>query len=319
MMRRGFAAGLALAMACVVGPALAQDPPLTVDSAAEARQQYQEGSKAFSAKRYSEAAMHFEAAASFKANAVVLYTAGLAWDLASRPERAADAYARSLEVAGLDAKQTSVSKDRVATLEKTLGTVTVTAPEGWRVQLDTLTEVPTPARLHGSPGIHVLNIRLPNKTIERRDVTLEAGRTIPIELKEEAKKPVKLEPEPEPVKEKAPPPPPEPLPPRLREGFWTTPKVIGVGVAGVGLATVLAGAILGSNALDAKDAYDAAPSRAGFDHASSLETWTNVAFVGGLVLLAGGIVLVAVPIGERNEGKLRASITNGGLRLGGTF
>src|SRR5262245_18875079 len=118
-----FALATSLALAGGARPALADETP-TVDSAAEARQQYQDGSKAFAGKRYHEAAMHFEAAASFKANAVALYTAALAWDLASRPERAADAYGRSLEVAGLDAKQTAVSKDRVATLEKTLGTLT---------------------------------------------------------------------------------------------------------------------------------------------------------------------------------------------------
>ena len=81
---------------------------------------------------------------------VALYTAGLAWDLASAPERAADAYGRALEVGGLDPKQTALAKDRVAQLEKTLGTVAVAAPEGWRVQLDTFTEVPTPARLHAA-------------------------------------------------------------------------------------------------------------------------------------------------------------------------
>jgi len=143
---RALAVAIGLAVAAVSGAARADDPP-AADSAADARQQYQMGTQAFSQKRYSEAALHFEAAAAFKANAVALYTAALAWDLASRPERAADAYARALEVPGLDTKQTNVAKDRVAALEKSLGTVMVTAPEGWKVQLDTLTEVPAPARL----------------------------------------------------------------------------------------------------------------------------------------------------------------------------
>src|SRR5690349_17222390 len=81
----------------VPSTAHAQDPP-TVDSAAEARQQYQQGTQAFQAKRYEEAALHFEAAASFRTNAVALYTAALAWDLATKPERAADAYGRALAV-----------------------------------------------------------------------------------------------------------------------------------------------------------------------------------------------------------------------------
>jgi hypothetical protein len=297
------------------GRADAQDN--TVDSAGEARQQYQDGTKAFSAKRYSEAALHFEAAASFKANAVALYTAALAWDLAARPERAADAYGRALDVPGLEPRQAKIAEGRIATLEKSLGTVSVTAPDpSWKVQLDTLTEVGTPAKLHASPGVHTLNIRVPNKPIERRDVTLEAGKTTTIELKEEPKIQA---PPPEPVKEKSAP-PSEPIPARLRENpFWTTIKVVGVGVAGVGVAALGAGVILGTSANGAKEAYDAAPSRPGFDHASSLETWTNVALIGGAVLVAGGIALLVVPIGDRPETHVKMGATPGGFVLRGAF
>src|SRR4051812_19957893 len=82
-------------------PAVAEAQEPSGDAGTEARQQYQQGTQAFQQKRYSEAALHFEAAASFRTSSVALYTAGLAWDLASRPERAADAYARALEVGGL--------------------------------------------------------------------------------------------------------------------------------------------------------------------------------------------------------------------------
>jgi hypothetical protein len=294
----------------------------TVDSAGEARQQYQDGTKAFSAKRYSEAALHFEAAASFKANAVALYTAALAWDLASRPERAADAYARALEVPGLDTKQTNIAKDRVATLEKTLGTLMVTAPEGYKVQLDNLTEVVTPARLHSSPGAHVLNIRTASKAIERRDVSLDAGRVTNLELKDEPKPAPPRQPtsEAEPARDKpVPPPPPESLPARLREPFWTPLRVAGIGIAGVGVAALGAGIILGTSAEGAKEAYDAAPSRPGYDHATSLETWTNVAFISGAVLVAGGVALVVIPTGERREGRVRVGAAPGGVVASGTF
>ena len=109
------AAVLTLGALCLATEVRAQETP-TADSAAEARAQYTQGTQAFQAKRYSEAALHFEAAAAFRVNAVALYTAGLAWDLASKPERAADAYARALEVQGLDAKQTKTAKDRIDAL-----------------------------------------------------------------------------------------------------------------------------------------------------------------------------------------------------------
>ena len=311
---RGVAIAFALAVAGAAGSARADEPP-AADSAAEARQQYGMGTQAFQQKRYSEAALHFEAAAAFKANAIALYTAALAWDLASRPERAADAYARSLEVPGLDAKQTTVAKDRVSALEKSLGTVLVSAPEGWKVQLDTLTEVQAPARLHAAPGVHTLTVRIPNKPIERRDVTLEAGKVTNLELKDEPKPPPV---EPEPPKEEVAP-RPEPVPARLREPFWTTMRVVGVGVAGIGVAALGAGVILGTSANGAKDAYDAAPTRAAFDHASSLETWTNVSLITGALLVAGGVVLVVLPVSDRPEGHVKVGAAPGGVVLGGTF
>ncbi|MDB4935755.1 MAG: hypothetical protein JWP87_2727 [Labilithrix sp.] len=289
----------------------AQDAP--TDVAAEARQQYQQGTQAFQQKRYQEAALHFEAAASFRTSSVALYTAGLAWDLASKPERAADAYARALEVGGLDPKQNGLAKDRVAQLETTLGTVAVAAPEGWRVQLDTFTEVPTPARLHAGAGVHALSVRAPGKPIERRDVTLQAGKVVTLELKDEPK--VVAKPEPEPVKPlpvEAPPPPP----PRMQ--YWITRRVIGVGVAGVGIAALGSGIILGLEANSAKTAYDAGPTRESFDHASSLEAWTNVALISGALMVAGGIALVVWP-DEGGQGHVNVGATPGGAFVAGKF
>lgn len=309
---------VAVLLGVLCGPSRARAQENAPDSAVEARQQYQDGTKAFAAKRYSEAALHFEAAASFKANAVALYTAALAWDLASRPERAADAYVRALDVPGLDAKQTAVAKERVAALEKTLGTLVVTAPEpGWKVQLDTFTDVVAPARLHASPGIHTLSVHAPNKPIEHRDVTLEAGKVTDLELKEEPK--VASKSELESTKETAPP-PIEPLPARLHEtSFWTPLKVAGVGFAGVGVAALGATVILGTSANGAKEAYEAAPSRAGYDHASSLETWTNVTLISGAILLAGGVALVVIPSGDRPERRVNAGVAPGGLVVRGLF
>jgi hypothetical protein len=302
-----------VAALAIVAPraAHAQEPP-TVDSAAEARQQYTQGTQAFQAKRYEEAALHFEAAASFRTNAVALYTAALAWDLATKPERAADAYGRALAVGGLDPKQGNLAKDRVAQLEKTLGTVVVTAPEGWRVQLETFTEVLTPARLHGATGVRSVSVRAPGKPIERRDVTLDANKVTNLELKDEPKVVAKPDPvvvKPEPVA------PPRPPPPR--ESFWITRRVIGVGVAGVGVAALGSGIILGLQANSAEKAFNAGPTQESFDHASSLQTWTNVMLIAGGVLIAGGIALVVIP--DKDEGQVRVGFTPGGAVMTGSF
>ena len=311
-------ASLALLSAAllVTAPASAgpEDVP-TADSAAEARAQYQLGTQAFHQKRYLEAAAHFESAAAFRPHAVTLYTAGMAWDLASKMERAADAYARALDVPGLDAKQANTAKDRVGVLEKTMGTLTVTGPEGWKVQLGSFTEVPLPARLHGGAGAHVLSVRAPGRPVERRDVTLEVGKVTPLELKDEPKAPPKEEPT---VAPPAPPPPVVHAPPD--HGFWTTRRAVGVGVGGVGIAALAATAVLGLSANTARDAYVSGPTRESFDHASSLETWTNVMLVSGLVLAAGGVALVVWPDDPGKE-RRRAYVApaGNGVVLGGTF
>jgi hypothetical protein len=304
-------AGFLAAISLTPVVARAQDPA-PADAAVEARQQYQQGTQAFQQKRYQEAALHFEAAASFRTSSVALYTAGLAWDLASKPERAADAYGRALEVGGLDPKQQGLAKDRVAQLETTLGTLAVTAPDGWRVQLDTFTEVPTPARLHAGAGVHGLSVRAPGKPIERRDVTLQTGKLVSIELKDEPKVVAKAEPEP--VK---PPPVVEPPPPPPRP-YWITRRVVGVGVGGFGIAALGSAIILGTSANSAKTAYDAGPTREGFDHASSLQTWTNVALVSGFVLVAGAVVLVVWPDRD-GEGRVNVGAAPGGAVVTGKF
>jgi hypothetical protein len=316
--RLGYA--LVFAALSAAGEARAADPP-TADSAAEARQQYQQGTKAFSGKKYNEAALHFESAAAFKASAIALYTAALAWDLANKPERAADAFSRALDVPGLDEKQTNTAKDRLATLENQLGTAQVSAPDGWKVQLDSFTEAPTPAKLHGATGSHTITIRTSSKETKRREVTLEAGKVEKIDLKEEPKpeppKPSDLPETPsKPDTKPTTPSGPEALPPRLAHPFWTTPRVAGVGVAGLGVAGVIGGIILGLNANDAADAYKAAPTQPAFDHASSLQTWTNVTLIAGVVLIAGGIALVAIPIGGDSGERTMTANLNG---FGGTF
>lgn len=307
MKRYARTVGLALALALGAASAHAQD----ADPAVEARQQYQLGGKAFKERRYSEAALHFEAAASFRVSAVALYTAGLAWDLGSKPERAADAFARALEVPGLDAKQRANATERIAALEKTLGTLAVTAPEGWKVQLDTYTEVPAPARLHGPPGVRALSVRAPGKPIERRDVALEVDTVQTLELNDEPKRAAQPD---EPRLE----PTPEPKSVAVREAFWTIRRVAGVGVAGLGVAALGGTVVLGLSANGAKDAYDAAPTRAAYDHASSLQTWTNVSLIAGGLLVAGGAVLVFLP-DKSAETRVHVGLARSGVSLSGRF
>jgi tetratricopeptide (TPR) repeat protein len=291
-----------------------------VDPAQEAKQQYAAGAEAYAAKRFVEAALHFEAAASHRPHAAALYNAALAWEQSNRPERAADAFSRALDVPGLSAAQAQNARARIAVLEKTMGTLDVVAPDGWRVQLDANTEVPTPGRVHAAPGVHQLTILAPDTPIRHRDVTLELGKTSRLDLS--AEPPPAPTPPPAPKVEAPPPPPPPPAPPPPEE-WWNARRGIGVGVVGLGVATLAGALILGLNANDARDAYNAAPSQSGYDHASSLQTWTNVTLLSGVVLAAGGAALVLWPTPKKaappSEARLLVAPTLGGATLRGAF
>ena len=313
--------GLAVAatLALVAAPAHAADdetPVQPADSAQEARQQYTAGMQAYQAKRFVEAALHFEAAVVQRPHAVALYTAALAWEQANRPERAADDFVRALGVTGLSAAQTQNARDRLANLERAMGTLEVTAPEGWRVQLDANTGVLAPAHLHAMPGVHALAIQAAGLPIQHRDVTLELGKTTRLELTAEPVAPAPATAKPEPV-------PPAPEPPSATPSKWPSPEVrrdAGFGVVGAGVASVVAGIVLGASALSARDAYNAAPTQVAYDHASSLQTWTDVAFIAGGVFVVGGAALVLWPAPKpKGEPAVSVAPSLGGAVVRGVF
>jgi hypothetical protein len=320
-------ASLAFASAVALGaaPASAQPAPPADDAgdgAANARARYNAGTKAFSDKRFVEAALNFEAAASEKPSPIALFTAALSWEQANVPERAADDYARALAVPGLPADKLGPAHDRLAALEGVLGTATVVAPEGTRVQLDANTELPLPATLHGSAGVHTLSARVAGKPIGRRSVVLERGKVAKVDLSAEpmAAPPTEAAKEPPP-----PPPPPPPAPPPPAEGAVSLRKAAGFTTVGVGGALLLSGVVLAAETLGARDAYRGAPTPDTYGHASELEMWTNVAFIAGGVLAAGGLALVLWPSSHASaapsapvEG-LRLTPGPGGVLLRGAF
>ncbi|HEY1691161.1 MAG TPA: hypothetical protein VGG39_03315 [Polyangiaceae bacterium] len=290
-------ASLGLASAVVLGASFvqAQPAPPADDgggeaAASSARARYNAGTKAFADRRFVEAALNFEAAAAEKASPVALYTAAMSWEQANVPERAADDYARAVAAPGLPADKIGPAHDRLAALEGVLGTVTVVGPEGTRVQLDANTELPLPVTLHGSAGVHTLSARAPGKPIERRPVVLERGKATKVDLAAEPPPP----PTPDAKKEEPPPPPPPPPPPAPPEG-GSLRRALGFTSIGVGGAFLLSGIVLGSEAVGAVHAYRQSPSLFGADHAAELETWTDVAFVAGAILAAGGVALVVWP------------------------
>jgi tetratricopeptide (TPR) repeat protein len=269
------------------GVARAQDDATT----AEAKKHFVAGTKAFSKGKFADAAQDFEAAAALKPNAVALYTAALAWEQASQSERAADDYGRALSLVsgGLNAQQQNTARDRLAALEKVLGTLAITGPDGYKVQLDQFTPAPTPVRLHGTGGTHALSVFAPGKSPEKRDVLLEGGQTQKLDVTPAPATPEK------PDHEAPPPPPPKKLVVEKSVSHLSPMKAVGFTSIGIGATTALAAILLGISAQDAGDAYNAAPSHAGFVHANALADWTTGAWITAGVFLAAGVTLVLIP------------------------
>jgi hypothetical protein len=308
---------LSTTLACAIGLAVSNARAQAPDDAdaTAARSQYNAGTKAFADQRYAEAALAFEAAADAKPSPVALFTAALSWDRTNAPDRAADDYARALALAGLPADKSAQAKDRLALLESMLGAVSVSGADGVRVQLDANSERPVPATLHGSSGVHTLTVRAAGGAIDRRSVVLERGKVTTLDLA--AAPPASSD------AHAAPPPPPspppaEPAPSPPAPSDWK--KTVGIAAAGVGGATLLAGIVLGVEANDAKNAYDAAPAQATYNHASGLQTWTNVAFIAGGVITAAGVALILWPShGASEPAKAEVSVLPGGLAVKGAF
>ena len=312
-------------------PAFAQDDA----TSAEAKRQFVTGTKAFSSGRFQEAAQAFEAAANLKPNAVALYTAALAWEQANQNERAADDYARAVNMPGsnLQAQQATTANDRLTALEKVLGTLMVTGPDGTKVTLDQFSEAPVPARLHGTGGTHTLIVKTPGKQPDTRDVLLQGGQVQNLNVAPVA----------------APPKQPETqTAPQAKEvvveksvTHISVTKALGFSGIGAGLIGVLGAIVVGLSAQDEGDAYNnmqptAANRQAlhdAYTSANALATWSTALWIGAGVLVAAGVTLVLIPDGggqkaatqerpaDKPDQAARLTLTPslGGLLLRGSF
>jgi hypothetical protein len=230
-----------------------------------------------------------------KPNAVALYTAALAWEQANQNERAADDYARavSMPASNLQPQQVTTANDRLAALEKVLGTLAVTGPDGTRVQMDQFSEVAVPARLHGTGGTHAVAVKIPNKPNDKREVLLEGGQVQKLDVTPVVEAP---------KHEETVAPPPKQVVVEKPVSHMSVLKAVGFSAIGASVIGGLGAIMLGVLAQNAGDAYTHASPLAGeqalhdqYTNANALATWTTVAWISAGVLLAAGVTLVLIP------------------------
>lgn len=277
-----------------------------------ARSRYEAGSEALSKRRYAEAALHFEAAATLNPHASSWYMASIAWQEAFRPERSADSLAHAIAMGGLDDATISRANAELAKLESTIGTVDITAPPGWRMQIGGAPLTEAPARLHALPGAHTLRVAPVDRPIFERPLQLSAGVVERLALTaRDADQPVASSPQ---VIER--------VVVRTETNGVQLRRTFGAAAFGLAGATTIAAVVLGVSALDAREAYRGSRTQGAFDHVRYLEGWTNAAWVTSLVFAAGGAALFFWPAPKdpktepAKSGSASARVTVGPLGIG---
>ena len=277
------------------------DSPSPSEMAERARAIYAAATRAFAETRFAEAAQKFDEAASVVPSAVAFFTGGLAWERAGDPARAADDYARALELGshqpgGIDEKQSDKAKERLGALEATFGTVRVLGPSGTWVRIeDQGVGARAPATLHAAAGGHYVVARsLPGEppapsASERSFVMLSVGKTVTLDLT--AKKLDETAGRGVPAITS----PPEvamvesPTDAEQSHGLAT----VGCVMMGVGAAAELAAAIVWwGPAMAARDDYRFHTGTR--ERAVGFETLTNVALIGGAALVGVGTAFTII-------------------------
>jgi hypothetical protein len=259
--------------------ALGPSSPAHADDAAGARAAYGAGSAALRAGSYREAALRFEEAARLRPHGAARFAAGKAWELAGEPARAADDFAAALDLGSLDPGDKAEAKRRLLDLETHLGTVLLSGDGTMTATFDDHASIRPPAALHVLPGDRAIAVSAGDRS-GRKPLTLAAGQRLPFELG-----PSLLD---------APPPAAGSGP--AADSTSANGGLRLAGFAGIGGAVVSAGVAIGLGvaALGSKRTFQAAPTRANFNHAEGLQTGTNVAWAVAAVLGAAGATLLVV-------------------------
>jgi len=262
--------------------ALGWSSPASADPAAAERLFVQAGA-AYKRGDFLVAAEAFEAAFREEPAGAALYNAGLAWQSAREPGRAADAYTRALEIGGLDPPEQADAQQRLSALDRKLGVIDVRGDPGTKVTVAHARGREVPTRIHVGPGEHELRVTTADGKARSETVRVTAGQPTRVEL----------------GTAKAPASPTSPgaadAAAESENGPGALPIVGGVSLAaGGGLA--VAAIVLGVKAVEARDEFDQSGQTDAelHDRAASLRTGANVCWVGAGVLAAAGVVMLIV-------------------------
>jgi hypothetical protein len=269
--------------------AAADETPAAAGASDPAASAFDEGTRSFRAGRYAEAAASYERAASLRSHPLPLVNAAEAWERAGDAVQAAVACDRALTLP-MDGAMRPKVEARLARLLLRIGTLDISGPSQFQIQVDGGEPLRPPARLRVSPGRHrLLMVDESSQRSVEREVLVGAGEEHHIVVSSSqidvSAPATTLSPEPS----MAP-------PPRPSDGGGSGPPLgswIAFGVAGAAAAT---SGVFGALTLGAKSDFDARPTAGAADSFERNRLITNVALgVAGAAAIAGVVLWVAKP------------------------
>jgi hypothetical protein len=277
--------------------------PSSDDNRRVAHERYDQGKAAFAAGDYLLAARLFLETYHLAPHHDPLWNAARAYELAGERVRAANLYTLYLEVAPGDARDrdraTALRKDLASVLGRidVLGNAAGTTVDGEPAALSTV---------YVAPGDHLVRGSVSGREVERT-VTLAAGATLSVALALPPELPALVV-------------PPVDAPPRAdsaRHGrpLPTTVFYVGAGLTAIGVGLTIAS---GVDTLNAKAAYDHAPSGSLLSDGTSKQDRTNVLF---WTMLGVGVATGALGIFfvDWHAARVQAALGPGSLRVGASF
>jgi tetratricopeptide (TPR) repeat protein len=218
----------------------------------QASRLFKAGTDSYARRDFREAARQFESAYRIAPRGAAIYDAGLAWEQAGEPARAADDFATAIGNGDTNSQQRSDATARLKALEARLARLVVTGPADAHVTVDDGSASSLPLGVHLAPGTHALFVQYAGGRTETRDVDARAGAEVVVRLASPAVAASTDEPS-------SPSPPHEPPPRAADDGASTRRSLAWISLSGAGLAAVLGVYfyVQGSNALSS---YEAPPA-----------------------------------------------------------
>jgi hypothetical protein len=343
--RRLVAGSAACAAVAVVAPARASDGDDVSKQAAQvAEESFNTGLRLMKQGEYQRAWFEFTKANAIYPRGAILRNLGVCELLLNRPLDAIKHFRAALASPDIKPDQRAPTQHDLDEMYRITGHIAVHSSQGAKIAIDGH-EVAWPSSdpIDVMPGTHLLEARM-GEAACKTDVNAAAGVLTDARCDLPAPAAV-LPPKPAapPDAVSSPPAAETPATPSpAGSRFWTTQRVIGAGIGGVGLALLAAGGVFQGQAIDAKNRSDAItgglspstcaganPPSVCADLSSARSSWSQnttlseIFFVGGGVATAAGLAVFLWPSSRSHTAGTTvepvASPFGGGLRLRGEF